>query len=172
MDRPLDGKVHVVVLQRPDVLGERCTVLVLGVPKRLLMAVEPLFKGSCDESRVLLHTCVCFHGCLVYDRLGLACSFKGTELFLPTVAACSRFRGVAIGGSGGSDEPPRAGKGSQKSVFFFPFFLSGIAQESVFVEKDGRTHPTENKSRKTRHGQVNVRMALRPNAVAAKENQL
>ena len=93
MDRPLDGKVHVVVLQQPDVLGERCTVLVLGVPKRLLVAVEPLFKGSCRESRVLLRACVCFHvhGCRVYDQLGLACSFKGTELFVPTVAACSRF---------------------------------------------------------------------------------
>ena len=49
------------------------------------------------------------------------------------------------------------------------FFLRGIAQESVFVEKDERTPPTENKSCKTRHGQV--RMALHPNAVAAKENQ-
>ena len=39
---------------------------------------------------------------------------------------------------------PRAGKGPQKSFFFF--FLSGIAQESVFVEKDERTPPTENKS--------------------------
>ena len=62
MDRPLDGKVHVVDLQRPDVLGERCTVLVLGVPEQLLVVVEPLFKGSCRKSRVLLHTCVCFHG--------------------------------------------------------------------------------------------------------------
>ena len=59
---------------------------------------------------------------------------------------------------------------SAKIVFFF-FFVSGIAQESVFVEKDERMPPTENKSCKTRHGQVNVRMALRPNAVAAKENQ-
>ena len=91
MDQPLDGKVHVVVLQRPDVLGERCTVLALGVPKRLLVVVAPLFKGNCRESRVLLHTCVCFHGCLVYDQLGLALSFKGTELFVPTVSACSRF---------------------------------------------------------------------------------
>ena len=83
-----------------------------------------------------------------------------------------QIRGVAIGGSGGSDEPPRAGKGPQKSGFsFFFFFFSGIAQESVFVEKDDRTPPTENKSCKTRHGQVNVRMTLRPNAVAAKENQ-
>ena len=91
VDRPLDGKVHVVDLQRPDVLGERCTVLVLGVPERLLVVVEPLFKDSCRESRVLLHACVCLHGQLVYDRLGLARSFKGTELFVPTVVACSRF---------------------------------------------------------------------------------
>ena len=34
-----------------------------------------------------------------------------------------RFRGVAIGGSGGSDEPPRAGKGPQKTLFFFFFFF-------------------------------------------------
>ena len=38
--------------------------------------------------------------------------------------------------------------------FFFFFFLSGIAQESVIVEKDERTPPTEIKSCKTRHGQV------------------
>ena len=44
MDRPLDGKVHIVALQRPDILGERCTVLVPGVPKRLLVVVEPLFN--------------------------------------------------------------------------------------------------------------------------------
>ena len=56
-------------------------------------------------------------------------------------------RGVAIGGSGGSDEPTRAGKGPQKRFFFF---FSGIAQESVFVEKDERTSPTENKSCKMR----------------------
>ena len=45
-------------------------------------------------------------------------------------------RGVAVGGSGGSNEPPpppRAGKGPQKIGLFF--FLSGIAQESVFVER-------------------------------------
>ena len=84
-------------------------------------------------------------------------------------------RGVAIGGSRGSDEPPRAGKGPQKSVFSFSFlffFWAGShAQESVFIEKDERTPPTEYKSCKTRHGQVNIRMALSPNAVAAKDNQ-
>ena len=81
-------------------------------------------------------------------------------------------RGVAIGGSGGSDEPPHGpGKVRKNRFFSFFSFLSGFAQESVFVETDERTPPTENKSCKTRHGQVNVRMALRPNAVAAKENQ-
>ena len=92
--------------------------------------------------------------------------------FFGSSSACSfSTRGVAIGGSGVRTNPPRARKGPQKSVFFFFFFLSGIAQESVIVEKDERTPPTENKSCKTRHGQVKVRMALRPNAVAAKENQ-
>ena len=60
------------------------------------------------------------------------------------------------------------GKSSAKIDLLF-FLLNGIAQESVFVEKDERTPPTENQSCKTRHGQV--RMALRPNDVAAKENQ-
>ena len=63
-----------------------------------------------------------------------------------------KVTGVAIGGSGGSDEPPRAGKGPQKIGFFLFFFLSGIAQESVFVENDERTPPTEHKSCKTKHG--------------------
>ena len=91
--------------------------------------------------------------------------------------ACFNFRGVAIGGSGGgggSDEPPPPHgpeKVRKNRFFFFFFFLSGIAQESIFVEKDERTPPTENKSCKTRHGQVNVRMALRQNTVVAKENQ-
>ena len=78
------------------------------------------------------------------------------------------YRG--FGGFGRTPPWPRAGKGPQKSGLFF--FLAGShAQESVLVEKDERTPPTENKSCKTRHGQVNIRMAFRPNAVAAKENQ-
>ena len=64
---------------------------------------------------------------------------------------------------------PTSPKRSAKIDFFSFFFLSFIAQKNVFVEKDERTPPTENKSCKTRHGQV--RIALRPNAVATKENQ-
>ena len=63
-------------------------------------------------------------------------------------------RGVArVRGFGRTPPPPTGRKRSAKSVFFF-FFLRGIAQESVIVEKDERTPPTENKSCKTRHGQV------------------
>ena len=58
----------------------------------------------------------------------------------------SRPRGVAIGGSEVWTNTPRAVKGPQKSVF--PFFLSGIAQESVFVEKDKRTTPTKSHTRR------------------------
>ena len=96
----------------------------------------------------------------------LLCTGRSAES-LPYILDKQNYRGVAIGGSGGSDEPPTGRKRSAKSGVFF--FLSGIAQESVFVEKDERTPPTENKSCKTRHGQV--RMALRPNAVVTKENQ-
>ena len=73
-------------------------------------------------------------------------------------------------GGFGRTPPPHGPEKVRKNRSFFFFFLSGIAQESVFVEKDERTPPTENKSCKTRHGQVNLRMALRPNAVAAKED--
>ena len=59
------------------------------------------------------------------------------------------WQGRSCRGFGGSDEPPTGRKRSSKIGFFF-FFLSGIAQESVFVEKDERTPPTENKSCKTR----------------------
>ena len=51
-------------------------------------------------------------------------------------------RSYMIRGFGRTPPPPRAGKGPQNRFFFF----SGIAQESVFVEKDERTPPTENKS--------------------------
>ena len=66
----------------------------------------------------------------------------------------------------GRTPPPTGRKRSAKIDFFFE---RDVAQESVFVEKDERTPPTENKSCKTRESQV--RMALRPKAVAAKENQ-
>ena len=78
----------------------------------------------------------------------------------------SDTQGRSYRGSGGFGRTSTGRKRSAKIVFFF-FFLSGIAEESVFVEKDERTPPTENKSCKTRHGQV--QKALRPNAVAAKE---
>ena len=67
------------------------------------------------------------------------------------------IRGVAIGGSWGSDEPPPPmGRKRSAKIGFFFVFLSGIAQESVFVEKDERTSPIENKSCKTRHGQAQL----------------
>ena len=77
------------------------------------------------------------------------------------------YRGVGIGGSGGSDEPPHGPEKVRKNRGFF--FLSGIAQESVIVEKDERTPPIENKSCKTRHDQVGTSPKRR--RVAAKENQ-
>ena len=92
------------------------------------------------------------------------------SIFTPRLQGRS-YRGS--GGGGGSDEPPPppppGPEKVRKNRSFFFFFWSRIAQESVFVEKDERTPPTENKSCKTRHAQV--RMALRPNAVAAKGNQ-
>ena len=83
-----------------------------------------------------------------YQMLNWWASANGRTQIFRERAKCGVLRGVAMGGSGGWTNPPRAGKGRQKSGFFF-FFLSGIAQASVFVEKDERTPPTENKSCKT-----------------------
>ena len=76
-------------------------------------------------------------------------------------------QGRSYRGFGGFGRTPHGPEKVPKNlVFFFFFFWAGShAQGSVFVEKDERTPPTENKSCKTRHGTPKRRRRQRKPAV-------
>ena len=60
--------------------------------EQLLVVVEPLLKVvAVSPAAVNSFTPASVSTGVLYTRLGLARSFKGTEIFVPTVAACSRF---------------------------------------------------------------------------------